>query len=381
LLVLVDDCVIKVTVSINSIMNKKQYIIIGTVAILVIVGVVLGVVFGLRAADDNSSTDKSNQAGGLATSSDATEAPSLIVTSVQTSAPVTSLTPAPVSSTPVTLPPETSFPGTQPPATSTPATSAPTSTIQALLEPLVLMGGQEFDDSSSYQRAALTWLEANPGPSSDNADSLLQRYALACFFINTYNVTTVNTEFEYSGATTPGWIDTTSWMTNDDECTWFGIVCNDQGFVNVTDLGANDLTGRIPNEIVLLKDYLVYLDISYNVITNVDEDLDWIGQLTNLETLLFGSCWFQYDGIPPFLTNLKQLRDIDLSYTVLHGDVRPEVWAQLTNLEYLEMGGNAYNTTIPLEIASLPNLDSLYLENSYMSGDLSFMDNMTVICK
>ncbi|CAB9520728.1 leucine rich repeat [Seminavis robusta] len=41
--------------------------------------------------------------------------------------------------------------------------------------------------------------------------------------------------------------------------------------------------------------------------------------------------------------------------------------------------GNAYNSSIPVEIGELPNLQFLYAENSFVEGDLSFMEPMQSI--
>jgi hypothetical protein len=73
----------------------------------------------------------------------------------------------------------------------------------------------------------------------------------------------------------------------------------------------------------------------------------------------------------------------DISYTVFRGPIRAaEKMAPLTtSLTYLEMGGNTYNSTLPMEIAKLPMLDSLYIGSAMIYGDLSFLDSMDLICK
>jgi Leucine-rich repeat (LRR) protein len=51
----------------------------------------------------------------------------------------------------------------------------------------------------------------------------------------------------------------------------------------------------------------------------------------------------------------------------------------LNDLEYLALGGNAYNSSIPSTIARLPSLSHLYMENSYIDGTLDFAPTMLSI--
>jgi Leucine-rich repeat (LRR) protein len=45
----------------------------------------------------------------------------------------------------------------------------------------------------------------------------------------------------------------------------------------------------------------------------------------------------------------------------------------MKELLYLEMGGNSYNSAVPAGIASLPELEALYLDDCDLEGDLSFI--------
>ena len=45
--------------------------------------------------------------------------------------------------------------------------------------------------------------------------------ALACIYYATYAVRTIYTVVEPRG-----WIDSTGWVSDVDECTWFGLTCN-----------------------------------------------------------------------------------------------------------------------------------------------------------
>lgn len=301
--------------------GKKKIIFLAVAAIVIILAVVLGVVFGTRSNGDDA--NKSQLSDSMPT---------------------------------------------------------PSSDLANFLSSVALRKGAEFVDPFSYQSKALAYME-DIGSHGFTEESLVQRYALACFFFATSAVATAYTDNDVeSGAPAP-WTDASLWMTTADECQWFGIVCDEEGRVANIDLNENGLTGSIPNEIVYLKETLTYLDISLNIIFNEYLDLEWMGQLTNIRTLLVGSCYFLYNGVPPFLENLNKMEQMDISYTLFHGPIRPEVFTAMTELTYLEMGGNGYNSTIPSEIATLPSLDSLYIENAFISGDLSFLASMDMICK
>lgn len=323
-------------------MNQKL-IIIGIIAIVVIIGIVLGVVFGTRGGSNDSS--KSNESPPLPTA-------------------------APVPMIPTTAAP----------------TTTPTSALLGVIKSAALQGGDEFLDTNSYQYKALLYMQ-DIDAASDTAftdEQLIQRYALACIFISTNKVEHFFTQQELGDTPLPEWSNTQNWMTAASECEWFGITCDNFGFIVGMDLDENNLSGSIPNEITLLQRSLNNLNLVSNFIYNEgDEGLAWIGELTNMRDLFLGSTYLVYDGIPPVFAKLNAtLRQLDISYTIFHGDMRAaETLAPLTSLTYLEMGGNTYNASIPVELASLPMLDSLYIDDASITGDLSFLSSMDLICK
>jgi Leucine-rich repeat (LRR) protein len=65
--------------------------------------------------------------------------------------------------------------------------------------------------------------------------------------------------------------------------------------------------------------------------------------------------------------------EYDCSYTLYRGPLLGETFVGLDSLEYLALGGNAYNSSVPLELAKLPNLKRLYLEESSLTGSLDFV--------
>jgi hypothetical protein len=161
-------------------------------------------------------------------------------------------------------------------------------------------------------------------------------------------------------------------MTDTDVCLWYGITCDDvTGKVTKIELFSNRLTGSFPAETSLLEDSLNYLDLYNNFLVNVgDEGNAWLGELTNLEYLFYGTNGFQYDGIPTHINRLKKLLEYDCSYNLYFGPLTSNNFVDMPLLNYLSLGGNAYNTSIPETILSLSNLGWLYMEDCFLEGRL-----------
>jgi len=76
---------------------------------------------------------------------------------------------------------------------------------------------------------------------------------------------------------------------------------------------------------------------------------------------------------------LSNLIDLDVSYTRYAGELRGEVFENMPVLKDLRLGGNAYSSSIPLEVGQLPSLEFLHVENAAVTGDLSFIERMESI--
>jgi Leucine-rich repeat (LRR) protein len=127
---------------------------------------------------------------------------------------------------------------------------------------------------------------------------------------------------------------------------------------------------------------LFYLNIKSNVVGNFGpESHSFIGQLTNLNYLFLGNTYFVYNGIPDEIQYLTELVELDISYMLWYGslDTNPHIWKPLTKLESLVMGGNDYNSNLPQELVTLPNLKYLYAEYSNVEGNLDFVAQMPKI--
>lgn len=99
-----------------------------------------------------------------------------------------------------------------------------------------------------------------------------------------------------------------------------------------------------------------------------------------LEFLYFSATsFFSTNGVPNAISNLTSLKELDCSYSLLTGPLRDAPFRGLNNIDFLVLSGNAYNSTIPTVFRSLPSLQYLYLQNAFLSGDLSFARGLQVI--
>jgi len=332
-----------------------------------------------------------------------TEAPVAI-----TDAPVVAPTEAPVAITDAPVAPtEAPVAGTPAPVATTdaPTTTPVASNVRDIVSTVALQGGAEWADTANYAAKAITWLESDPlangGTLSDV--QIQQRYALGCIYFATFAVQTIYTVVEPRG-----WIDSTGWITEADECTWFGLSCNAEGLVERIVLASNRLTGSFPPETTIMAGSVTRIDLFRNSVFNTgDEGNAWLGQMTNLRELFYGQTNFEFNGIPPQIAQLTNLIEYDCSFTLYFGPLNGATFAPLQNLEYLVLSGNAYNTSIPVEIGQLPNLrtytllfcssepplllhatskslmvafifplctlEFFYAQNAFVDGDLSFM--------
>ena len=267
------------------------------------------------------------------------------------------------------------------PVTPTTETAAPTNEVYDILLSHARFHGVEFEDPNSYQSRAARWVGETAQLGVHTPERLVQRYALASLYYATNGVANEFTDeiFGFGNPPRP-WIDESGWLVNDDECSWYKITCNEDGQVTKIELHQNRLTGQLPPEVALLQASLEAIDLYQNLIHNEGPaQNDWLGELTNLRHLYFGRTYFSNDGIPTMIGRLTNLEEFDCSYTLYHGPLRGESFAGLSNLEYLHIGGNQYNSSIPTELAQLPKLQFLYAEYADLTGDLSFMKFMPAI--
>ena len=64
----------------------------------------------------------------------------------------------------------------------------------------------------------------------------------------------------------PGWPRNAGWGSETDVCTWEGVHCDPQGYVDALVLFANALVGELPASLTTLA-HLTKLDLSVNALT------------------------------------------------------------------------------------------------------------------
>lgn len=181
--------------------------------------------------------------------------------------------------------------------------------------------------TKSYQYKAFDWLSENTNLEGYDDSRKLQRFAMACFYYSTFQVTTKHTP-----EPSP-WVYQEYWLTDKHECDWAGIHCTASKRVHSISLEKNNLTGKLPLELTLLKDTLMGLDLSTNSIDMTIDDMNIFGMLPRLEKLLLDDNYLESrQGLPQSLQKCTDLRKLKLSYNLLEGPLDNGI---LNNLQKL----------------------------------------------
>jgi len=158
------------------------------------------------------------------------------------------------------------------------------------------------------EELAVQWLiENDPVEHSTEALTsqlqLTQRYALATLYFSTAGTS---------------WTESTGWLSEgvegEDECSWFGVVCDNRNAVTSLDLGENNLSGEFPADLALLE-FLTTLDLSVN--PNLGGSLPAsIGNLQFLTILSIFDCAFNGE-LPETIGNLFRLTNFNVYVSCL----------------------------------------------------------------
>ncbi|GAX11689.1 hypothetical protein FisN_7Lh057 [Fistulifera solaris] len=248
------------------------------------------------------------------------------------------------------------------------------------------VGANELENRDSYTSLAYRWMLQNPFSLQEFRmrveDRVLQRYALACLYYATYRVN--NDWLRYNQGLLDAqpqdifaWTESQGWLVYANECDWYGITCNQFGYVTSLDLGSNELTGEIPPQLQYLSHGLEFLNIEGNYAYNVHPH--FLGKLTNLKYLYMKSSLFESDGIPLVFAALTNLEEFDCSHTMFHGPLREDIFENMAQLRYLEISGNQVNGTLPQSLISLPNLKYFYADSVGLTGNLEFLQDMSAL--
>lgn len=218
------------------------------------------------------------------------------------------------------------------------ATMAPTTIEQGLYSGLSAMivtdlstSVKALNDEATPQYMALQWITNLQIASVEEpiaSHRLLQLYSLAVLF--------------YSTAGETAWLKSGGWLTEADECTWYGVRCTVEGSLSALLLSGNNLNGTLPLEIALLSNHLSILDVADNSLAG---------------------------PIPQEYERLAILSRLTLRGNMLSSTIPSELFADLRKLVYLDLSDNSLTSTIPNKIEYLTMLQQLYLGSNNLIGD------------
>jgi len=196
----------------------------------------------------------------------------------------------------------------------------------------------------------------------------------------------------YNATGGPNWRNNYGWLGPwGTESSWYGVRLDEYDHVIELDLGFNNLTGSLPDEIGDLE-HVSWLDLSGNNLVgplpegmvgmfayNMELDLsynqftgsipDWLKYFLSYEIDLSHN---HFSGpIPDFFDgNLRwHLTRLYLGSNDLTGDLPPTL-ASLTYLEHLDVSGNPLGGAIPSVITSLPHFKSLGMRDCDLGGSI-----------
>ena len=146
----------------------------------------------------------------------------------------------------------------------------------------------------------------------------------------------------YNNTNGENWLKNDGWMgPQSTECSWYGVVCEDNTHVNKLLLPLNELSGPLPQELGNLTE-LIELDLHGNKL---------IGAL------------------PGHIGNIKALDIINLSHNELSGEL-PSEWGNIEGLLELIINNNRLSGSIPSTIKDIKYLQTIHLESNHFSGKI-----------
>lgn len=169
----------------------------------------------------------------------------------------------------------------------------------------------------------------------------------------------------YNATDGPNWNNNENWLTEAPLDQWHGVYTDCDGSVTELVLADNGLTGSVPPELSSLSS-LLNLDLSQNRLSGkIPSELGSLSGLLNLDLSenRFGG------QIPPELASLSGLLHLNLATNVLIGEIPPEL-GKLPGLVNLDLRDNRLDGEIPPEFGNLQTLDDLGLGWNQLTGPI-----------
>jgi len=186
-----------------------------------------------------------------------------------------------------------------------------------------------------------------PESSEEAKVKWMERYAMSVFYHSTNGPSWAN-QFRFHANSLP----TCQWFQNvpltNGDIVPFGASCNSAGRVSSIELFNYRLVGTIPTEIALLSELQTFLLQNNNIGGSIPSEMQ---RLTKLEYFDCLDCQELSGTIPRWI----------------------EKW---TSLRALGLTGNRIVGTIPTNIAKLTELSELALDDNFLTGDLSILNDV-----
>eukprot|EP00252_Welwitschia_mirabilis_P025695 TRINITY_DN8154_c0_g1_i1.p1 TRINITY_DN8154_c0_g1~~TRINITY_DN8154_c0_g1_i1.p1 ORF type:complete len:1024 (-),score=164.06 TRINITY_DN8154_c0_g1_i1:452-3454(-) len=170
-----------------------------------------------------------------------------------------------------------------------------------------------------------------------------------------------------------------SWYSLDDRDGELGVICNCNFKRNTTchviklKILYEELTGVIPPELSNLT-YLQNIDFRYNLLRGSIPAS--IGSLARLEWLSFGTNKLS-GGVPKEIGNLSKLISLSFDENKMSGQI-PHELGNLRNLQKLYIRSNNFSGEIPESLAKLKKLTVFWASSNNFSGRIpDFLGNLT----
>eukprot|EP00522_Entomoneis_paludosa_P001339 CAMPEP_0172474752 /NCGR_PEP_ID=MMETSP1065-20121228/69519_1 /TAXON_ID=265537 /ORGANISM="Amphiprora paludosa, Strain CCMP125" /LENGTH=972 /DNA_ID=CAMNT_0013232941 /DNA_START=767 /DNA_END=3685 /DNA_ORIENTATION=+ len=268
-----------------------------------------------------------------------------------------------------------------------------------------LVGADAINDPASPYYKSLQWIKHNDTLQLDPADpSFVQRFVLAYL----YYETTVDEPWRSCNPPEEGGsqyctylklqsvapesfseIPWTRWLSDQPECNWAGISCDESGQVRSIDLNGQNLNGPFPEGLQYLPllqaitmawgslsgtlpasfvelQHLVNIEMQYNDFTGPIPEEWWAARhMTRLNLAsnkLSGT-------ISPRIAEARDLRALYLQSNDIVGTMPTEL-GLATNLGFIYLNKNALTGPIPSEISRMRGLEKLYLQKNDLNGTI-----------